>query len=76
MDILLYVTITAIIGVVSCYRNGNFNFNEITVEDMQADIGDESLGDVEQHDIQVGNNLSGYYDETAFTKIVKELGLE
>lgn len=75
MDILIYVTVTLIFGLVSCYKNGNMNFNEMTVEEIQADVGDDMLGDVTRAEIPVGNNLEGHYEEGAFMKIIKELGL-
>lgn len=75
MDILLYISIFFLIGIINCSRNGNLNFDELSVEQMQSDIGDETLGEVTANDIPVGNNLNGYYDECAFLKIVDELGL-
>lgn len=75
MDILLYISIFFLIGIINCARNGNLNFEELSVEQTQPDVGDETLGEVTATEIPVGNNLNGYYDEGAFMRIVEELGL-
>lgn len=76
MDILLYITVFLIIGIINCTKNGNLNFMELTVEEMKPAVGDETLGDVENlSEIEVGNNLNGYYDSKAFMRIIEELGL-
>ena len=76
MDILLYVTIFLIIGIINCAKNGNLNFMELTAEEMKPDVGDETLGEVGNLSvIEVGSNLSGHYDSRAFMRIIEEFNL-
>lgn len=75
MDILVYVTIALLAGVYNCYKNDNMHFDEVRLDDIQNDIGDESLGEVSRVTVPIKDGTEGYYHEDAFMKIVKELGL-
>lgn len=63
------------IGIINCVRHDNLVFEEVPVEEMQAEIGDDSLGEISENRLPQWDGLQAEYHANAFMRIVEELGL-
>lgn len=72
MDVLVYVTICLVWGLVNCLKNGG-----MTISDREDDVAlSENGGDfVNLAEIPIGSNLSAHYNADAFNKIIDQFHL-
>lgn len=72
MDILLYVIVCIILGLINCVKNGGFTIedrsNAITISDNESEV-------INLSDIPIGSNLSAHYNKDAFNKIIDQFHL-
>ena len=72
MDLVLYVLVFGVIGLINVGKNGGFTIQERT--ELASSIEDVSLSN-EVNGMEVGSNPYCNYNPEAFCKIVKQLGL-
>ncbi len=72
MDVLIYIIICLVWGLVNCLQNGG-----MTVEDRADNLSlDDNGGDlVNLADIPIGSNLSAHYNPNAFNRIIDQFHL-
>lgn len=72
MDILVYIVICLVWGLVNCLKNGGMTMEDRADNVALADDGGDL---VDLNEIPIGSNLSAHYNPNAFNKIVDQFHL-
>lgn len=72
MDLVLYVLVFGVIGLINVSKNGGFTIQERS--ELAASIDNIEISN-EVNGMEVGSNPYCNYNQKAFCKIVEQLGL-